>query len=66
MIFGDSIEDMEAGYDLISKFPNGFLKAIKFMEYPLISDLIKQLSVVLEKFEIFYSYGKNFTFNVGE
>ena len=66
IIFGDSTEEVEAGYDLISKFPNGFLKIIKFREYPLISDLIKQLTLVTEKFEIFYSSCKNFTVNVGE
>ncbi len=38
--FGDSPDKVEAGYDLASKFPNGFLKAIKFREYPLIIDLI--------------------------
>ena len=66
IIFGDSTEEVEAGYDLMSKFPNGFLKIIKFREYPLISDLIKQLTLVTEKFEIFYSSCKNFTVNVGE
>ena len=66
IIFGDSTEEVEAGYDLISKFPNGFLKIIKFREYPLISDLIKQLTILSEKFEIFYSSCKNFTVNIGE
>ena len=64
VVFGDSLEEIEAGFDLLSKFPNGFLKAIKFREYPLISDLIKQLSIVSEKFEIFYSSCKNFTINL--
>ena len=66
IIFGDSKEDIEAGYNLMSKFPNVYLKAIKFREYPLISVLIKLLSIVLEKFEIFYSSCKNYTFNIEE
>ena len=66
IIVGDSSEDIEAGYNLISNFPNGFLKVIKFMEYPLISDIIKQLVLVLEKFHIFYSLCKNCTINVEE
>ena len=66
IIFGDSSEDIEAGYNLKSKFRNGFLKFIKFMEYPLISDIKNQLVLLIEKFDIFYSSCKNCMFNLEE
>ena len=66
LCFGDSSYEIDAAYDLISKFPNGFVKAIKFKEYPLIQDLINQLVFVLENFMIFYSACKNLTINIDE
>ena len=66
MSFGDSSYEIDASYDLKSKFPNGFVKVIKFKEYPLIQDLINQLNLVLEKFIIFYSTCKNMTINIEE
>ena len=66
MSFGDSSYEIDASYDLKSKFPNGFVKVIKFKEYPLIQDLINQLNLVLEKFMIFYSTCKNLTINIEE
>ena len=66
LCFGDSSYEIDAAYDLISKFPNGFVKAIKFKEYPLIQDLINQLDFVLENFMIFYSTCKNSIININE
>ena len=66
MTFGDSTYDIDASYDLVKKFPNGFIKAIKFREFPLIQDLIKQLILVLDNFNIYYSACKNWTINIAE
>ena len=66
MSFGDSSYEIDTSYDLISKFPNGFVKVIKFKEYPLISDIISQLILISEKFELFYSSSKNCTINIDE
>jgi hypothetical protein len=64
MTFGDSTYDIDASYDLVKKFPNGFIKAIKFQEFPLIQDLIKQLILVLDNFDSYYSACKNWTITV--
>ena len=66
MTFGDSTYDIDASYDLVKKFPNGFIKAIKFQEFPLIQDLIKQLILVLDNFDSYYSACKNWTINIAE
>lgn len=63
---GDSSEEIEAGNDLVSKFPNGYIKAIKFREFPLISDLIKQLTLINNNFGKIYSSCKNITINIEE
>ena len=62
--FGDSIYEMEAAHDLKEKFPNGFIKAIKFIESPNIDELINQLKIVIEKFNFIYSACKNWTITV--
>ena len=66
MSFGDSSYEIDAAFDIASKFNNGFIKAIKFKEYPLISDIISQLILISEKFELFYSSCKNCTINIDE
>ena len=64
MSFGDSSYEIDAAFDMASKFKNGFIKAIKFKEYPLISDIIRELILVFEKFEKFYSSCKNCVINI--
>ena len=66
MSFGDSTYEIDASYDLIKKFPNGFIKFIKFREIPLIQDLINQLILVLEKFNIYFSACKNWTIYIAQ
>ena len=66
MSFGDSSYEIDAAFDIINKFKNGFIKAIKFKEYPLISDIISQLIILLEKFDILYQTCRNFTININE
>jgi hypothetical protein len=62
--FGDSTYEMEAAHDLKGKFPNGFIKAIKFRESPNIDELINQLKIVIEKFNFIYSACKNWTITI--
>jgi len=66
MSFGDSTNDIDASYDLVKHFPNGFIKAIKFQEFPLIQDLIKELILVLDNFNTYYSACKNWTIYIAE
>ena len=66
MSFGDSSYEIDASYDLVKNFPNGFIKFIKFREIPLIQDLINQLTLVLEKFNIYFSQCKNSTFFIDQ
>lgn len=64
--FGDSSYDIEATYNLKLKFPKGLIKFIKFREFPLISDLIKQLTIAIDKFENFYSECINSIFRLSD
>jgi hypothetical protein len=66
MSFGDSSYEEDASYDLVKKFPNGFIKFIKFREIPLIQDLINQLTIVLEKFNFYCSACKNWTIYIDQ
>ena len=66
MSFGDSIYEIDASYDLVKKFTNGFIKFIKFREIPLIQDLINQLTIVLEKFNFYCSACKNWTIYIDQ
>ena len=49
---GDSIHEIEAGHALAAKFPISYIKAIKFKQTPKIEDLIMQLSLVIDKFNL--------------
>ena len=62
--FGDSAYEIEAAHGLEGKFPNGFIKAIKFRETPKIEEMINQLKIVLDKFNFIYSACKNWTITV--
>ena len=64
MCFGDSPYEIEAAHGLAASFPNGYVKAIKFREYPKIDELISQLNLVLDKFNFIYSACKNWTITV--
>ena len=66
MSFGDSTYEIDASYDLIKKISNGYIKFIKFREIPLIQDLINQLALVLEKFNIYFSACKNWTIYIDQ
>ena len=64
MCLGDSSYEIEAAYGLASKFPNGFVKAIKFKEFPKIDELISQLNLILGKFNFIYSACKNWNITI--
>ena len=64
MCMGDSTYEMEAAHGLANKFPDGFIKAIKFKEFPKIEELISQLNLILDKFDFIYSACKNWTITI--
>ena len=61
---GDSSYEMEAAHGLAHKFPEGFIKAVKFKELPKIDELISQLNLILDKFDFIYSACKNWTITI--
>jgi len=61
---GDSTYEIKAARHLLVNFPNGYLKTIKFREYPKIEQLINQLNLVLDKFDYIYSACKNWTITI--
>ena len=61
---GDSKYEIKAANDISAKFPNGYLKTIKFRENPKINQLINQLNLVLNKFDYIYSACKNWTITI--
>lgn len=61
---GDSLHDLEPGKKLASKFPNSFIKTIKFVDCPNIEDLTKQLNYVYNNFTYIYNSCKNLTINI--
>ncbi len=61
---GDSTYEMEAAHGLANKFPEGFIKAVKFKELPKIDELISQLNLILDKFDFIYSACKNWTITI--
>ena len=64
LCIGDSLCELEAAHSLSDEFPNGYIKAIKFKEYPKIDELISQLNLVLDKFNFIYSACKNWTITI--
>ena len=62
--FGDSSYEIESAHSLSDKFQDGYVKAIKFKEFPKIEELISQLNLVLDKFNFIYSACKNWTITV--
>ena len=62
--FGDSLLEMQAGKILGSKFSEAYVKTIKFKETPKMEELLKQLSVVCQRFNYIYSSVKNLTIKI--
>ena len=64
--FGDSIVELEAGKTLASKVNNSFIKTIKFQQNPEPEDLIKQLGLIIKKFDYIYSRAKNLSVRIDQ
>lgn len=64
LCLGDSVIEMEAAHIFVSKFSQAFIKTIKFKENPTLDELIKQLSLVSDQFQMIYSSVKNLTIKV--
>jgi hypothetical protein len=61
---GDSNIEMDAAETLYLQFSKAYIKTIKFKENPSLDDLIKQLSLIIEKFSFVVSAIKNLTIRV--
>ena len=61
---GDSDYEIKAANDISTKFPNSYLKTIKFREKHKINQLINQLNLVLNKFDYIYSACKNWKISI--
>jgi hypothetical protein len=64
--FGDSIVELEAGKTLASKVNNSFIKTIKFQQNPEPEDLIKQIGLIIKKFDYIYSRAKNLSVRIDQ
>lgn len=61
---GDSFIDIEAGGVLAKKFKESYLKSIKFREVPTILEMIKQISLITNQFDLIFKTVKNLTIKV--
>lgn len=61
---GDSYIEMDAAQYLYSKFSKAYIKTLKFKENPNLDDLIKQITLIIEKFLFIISSIKNLTIRV--
>ena len=62
--FGDSSNELEAGKIFASHLSDSFIKTVKFKEKPEVEDLIKQLNLIVDKFDFIYSKAKNLSIKV--
>lgn len=58
---GDNIFEIEAAYILGAQFKNAFIKTVKFRQSPSTNELIKQLKLVEQQFELICNSAKNLT-----
>ena len=61
---GDSPSEIEAGKVLASKFPESFVKTVKFKEKPKIDELTMEVALINDKFNYIYGTCKNWTIKV--
>ena len=62
--YGDSMIELEAAKILASQFNDSCLKTIKFKENPEIEDLIRQLSLIEDKFNFIFSNPKSLSIKI--
>ena len=56
---GDNMFEIEAAHILGAKFPNSFIKTVKFRASPAPNELVKQLGLVLQQFDFILNTPKN-------
>ena len=64
--FGDSDIELGAGKKLASEIDKCFIKTIKFKEHPDPDDIIKQINLILNKFNYIYSRKKNLSITIDQ
>ena len=62
--FGDSIIELEASHKLKDIFADGYIKTIKFKENPQPAELIKELKIINNQFDIILSNNRNLSIKV--
>jgi hypothetical protein len=58
---GDSMMEIDAAHHLSLKFQKSLIKTVKFREYPKPNELVKQLNLVIQKFDEIINSPKNLT-----
>lgn len=58
---GDSTIELDAAHHLVKCYNNAVIKTVKFRESPTPEELVKQLSLVTDKFDNICTSGKNLT-----
>jgi len=58
---GDSMMEMDAAHHLAMKFNKALIKTVKFREFPKPNELVKQLNLVIMKFDEIINNVRNLT-----
>jgi hypothetical protein len=58
---GDNVFEIEAAYILGAQYKNAFIKTVKFRQSPSTNELIKQIKLVHDQFELICNSPKNLT-----
>ena len=58
---GDSMMEMDAAHHLAMKFQKALIKTVKFREFPKPNELVKQLNLVITKFDDIINNVRNLT-----
>jgi len=58
---GDSMMEIDAAHHLALRFQKALIKTVKFREYPKPNELVKQLNLVILKFDEIINSPKNLT-----
>lgn len=58
---GDSMMEMDAAHHLAMRFQKSLIKTVKFREFPRPNELVKQLNLVINKFDEICNSVKNLT-----
>jgi len=58
---GDSMMEMDAAHHLAMRFQKALIKTVKFREFPKPNELVKQLNLVIMKFDEIINNSRNLT-----